>query len=102
MDVDGLWLARAIDGRGYHDGDGKYVVHIPIDDFGDNFFAGGEAKMVMIGCDHDAIHRLPDEKPPSYVVFHLQSVRGPVPMGAIGRVAMVSNLQVRPPSGVVE
>mmetsp|Transcript_36984 Transcript_36984/g.97937 ORF Transcript_36984/g.97937 Transcript_36984/m.97937 type:complete len:95 (-) Transcript_36984:504-788(-) len=91
-----MWLAHATDGRGHHDGDGQYDVHVPIGDFGDNFFAGGEAKMEMIGTDSDIVHELPSIKPQSHVTFHLRSVRGPVPMGAIGRVCMMWHLRVRP------
>ena len=44
QDVDGDWIANADDGKGYHDGDGKYTVHVRVADFGQKYLPGGEAR----------------------------------------------------------
>ena len=40
----GAWAARALDGKGHHDGDGVYYVLIEVREFGDRFFPGGKAR----------------------------------------------------------
>jgi hypothetical protein len=44
LPIDGWWAAYAIDGKGYHDGDGKYRVLLEVAEFGERFFLGGKAR----------------------------------------------------------
>eukprot|EP00322_Chrysochromulina_rotalis_P006505 CAMPEP_0115854864 /NCGR_PEP_ID=MMETSP0287-20121206/14246_1 /TAXON_ID=412157 /ORGANISM="Chrysochromulina rotalis, Strain UIO044" /LENGTH=283 /DNA_ID=CAMNT_0003308999 /DNA_START=14 /DNA_END=867 /DNA_ORIENTATION=- len=55
--------------------EGEYKVEIPIDDYGD-LFAGGEAKLDMIGADPDIVRKLPIQPPPK---SHARSCRVPPP-----------------------
>ena len=88
-----MWLAKAVDGKGYHDGDGKYVVEIPVEDFGEHFYLGGDARMQIAGGDHEKVYRLPATQPPpgGGVRFGLDVS----PMAALGRIALVGELEVR-------
>ena len=38
--IDGMWPAYAVDGKGHHDGDGKYTAHFPVADFGVHLYLG--------------------------------------------------------------
>ena len=71
--VDGMWLAKALDGKGYHDGDGKYTCQIPVEDFGVHLFLGGEARMYLCG-GAEQVFRLPSAAPPARTArtFRLQ------------------------------
>lgn len=45
--IDGMWPAYAVDGRGHHDGRYVYVCQIPVKDFGEHLFLGGEARITL-------------------------------------------------------
>jgi hypothetical protein len=93
--IEGLWLAYAVDGKGHHDGDGKYVCQIPVKDFGEHFFLGGEARITL---GSQQVFRLPSVAPPpaAGVTFRLQ-VEQRV-FGGMGRLALVDGIEVRAPS----
>ena len=91
--IDEWFIAKADDGRGHHDGDGKYTVHIPIEDFGAHFYPGGEVRLDMTGGVHEQIYRLPTARPPSgaYVALHVQAL----PAWALGSIVVGTGFQVR-------
>ena len=92
--IDGMWVARAADGRGYHDGDGKYIVTIPTEDFGEHLYLGGDARMIIAGGYPDKIYKLPATSPPPD--GGLRFVLDVHPQAGLGRLAMVEGLKVRP------
>jgi hypothetical protein len=93
--IDNMWAAIANDGKGYHDGDGEYTVKIPVEDFGEHFYLGGEARLYLCGGDDKKVFELPSEMPPpgSRVSFCVQSFPAAHPLG---RLAMINGMWVRP------
>jgi len=88
------WLfAVADDGRGHHDGDGKYTLRIPIEDFGAHFYPGGELRLNMTGGFSETTYRLPAARPPpgSHVTVRVQAIPG----GVVGRLTLVAGFHVR-------
>lgn len=94
LPVAGSWPAIALDGRGHHDGDGEYRIHVHPHDFAGKYFVGGEARFTgFIGASRNMIFRLPTEAPSV-----MDRVRFSVPTHAgmaTGRLVYVSGLQVR-------
>ena len=90
-----MWPAYAVDGKGHHDGDGKYIAQIPAADFGVHLYVGGEARFVRppFGGDPKDVYRLPMTSPTTTVVvtFKIQVN----PLASLGRLTMVSGLEVR-------
>ena len=95
--LEGMWPAYAVDGKGYHDGDGKYTCQIPVEDFGEHLFLGGEARMYLCG-GAEQVFRLPSAAPPARTVltFRLQVEQRLV--GGLGRLTMIDGVEVRAPS----
>ena len=89
--VDGMWAALAADGIGHHDGDGEYVVQIPVEDFGELFFLGGEVRFEANGIDPRTIFPLPTVAPATTVTFRFKVC----PEGRTGRAILVEGLEVR-------
>jgi len=88
------WLfAVADDCRGYHDGDGKYTLRIPIEDFGAHFYPGGELRLNMTGGVSETAYRLPAARPlpGSHVIVRVQAILG----GVVGRLTLVAGFHVR-------
>ena len=92
--IDGMWVARAADGRGYHDGIGKYIVNIPAEDFGEHLYLGGDSRMTISGGYPDKIFKLPatPPEPGGGLRFELDVH----PQAGLGRLAIVEGLKVRP------
>ena len=93
QDVDGQWIAYADDGKGYHDGDGKYTVHVSVADFGEKLLLGGEARFTEITGGRAEIFKLPLQIPPShsFIRFNIRIE----PLACQGRYLVASGLQVR-------
>lgn len=91
--IDGMWPAYAVDGKGHRGGSGKYVVKIPVEDFGKHFYLGGDVRMMFAAWDQEKLYRLPATQPPSgaCVSFELDAS----PLAGLGRLAMVVDLEVR-------
>ena len=91
--IPGMWLAYAVDGKGYHNGDGKYTVTIPVEDFGAHFHLGGHTRLMINGGDHKRLYHLPDKRPPpgTGVTFVLDVC----PRAANGRTTTVAKLETR-------
>ena len=96
LPVRGSWPAIAVDGRGHHDGDGEYRIHIWPSEFGAKYYVGGEARFTGfrgLGATVNMIFRLPSEAPSSG-----DRIRFSVPANpgiAMGRLVYVTVLQVR-------
>ena len=93
QDVDGDWIANADDGKGYHDGDGKYTVHVRVADFGQKYLPGGEARFTDVTGGHAEIFKLPLQIPPadSFIRFNIKIE----PLACQGKWCVASGLQVR-------
>lgn len=96
IDIDGLWGAIAVDGRGHRDGDMKYRVRVPVKDFGALLLLGGEARFTEIygPVDPALVYQLPAVAPPadSNLVFGF-ALDPTIAIG--GCMVSVSGLQVR-------
>ena len=94
LPVKGSWPAIAVDGRGHHDGDGEYRIHVHPQDFAGKYYVGGEARFTgFIGAVRNMIFRLPTEAPSAQ-----DRVRFSVPVHpgmATGRLVYVTGLEVR-------
>lgn len=93
--VDGplFWLAKATDGVGHHDGDCEYIVQVKLEDFGDLFVPGAEARWTGVnGGDPKRIYRLPDAIPAGKAASFRLRVH---PSAAMGRLVIVDGLEVR-------
>ena len=102
LTVDGVWAAYAIDGKGHHDGDGKYRVLIEVADFGDRLFLGGKARFTRLPpaglAPPGQTFDLPAVAPANGIV-----VLGPILFAdgtGLGRYAMVFGLEVKAAVGV--
>lgn len=95
-----MWPAYADDGKGYHDGNGKYTCRIPVEDFGEALgdYLGGEVRITMTGGE-PSVFRLPPTlpAPKSTLEFHLNTQGRWT--GGLGRLTMIDGLEVRAPSG---
>ena len=85
-------MAYADDGKGHHDGDGKYTCQVPVKDFGEHLFLGGEAR-IELGTQQ--VFRLPPVAPPASaaLTFRLQVEQRVC--GGMGRLALIEGLEVR-------
>jgi len=97
LPIDGAWAAYAIDGKGHHDGDGKYRVLMKVAEFGDRFFLGGKARFSWLPpaglAPPGQTFDLPAVVPANGIV-----VLGPIffAVGAgLGRYCFVEGLEVR-------
>lgn len=91
--VAGIFLARASDGVGHHDGALEYVVTVKMEEFGGKFVAGGRARFTQVSGGDAREFALPAEPPPP---GHGVAFRLPVhPQGAGGRCVVVGGLEVR-------
>tara|TARA_B100002051_G_C16537434_1_gene535817 strand:+ start:443 stop:739 length:297 start_codon:yes stop_codon:yes gene_type:complete len=93
QEVDGQWIAYADDGKGYHDGDGKYTVNVPVADFGEKLLLGGEARFTDVTGGRSEIFKLPLEiqSSDSFIQFNIRIE----PLASQGRYLVASGLQVR-------
>ena len=91
-----MWPAYALDGKGHHDGNGKYILHVPVEDFGEHFYLGGEVRVSLDGGE-GTVFRLPSAPPAprTPVVFRLTLDPW---IGGLGYLTMVDGLEVRAPS----
>jgi len=91
--IKGMWFAKATDGRGHYGGDGKYILPVPIQDFGAHCFLGGLARFNSIPGGKAMTFKLPDtvQVLGTALVFNLQVH----PHAAGGRMIAVSNLEVK-------
>ena len=92
LDGHGLWYAIATDGIGHHDGTGTYTVRIPLEDFGDKLFLGGDLRFDADG-GRDEIFKIPAVMPQG----HLDITFWVCPEGRMGRYVSVTELEVRAP-----
>ena len=95
-----MWPAYADDGKGFHDGDGKYTCRIPVEDFGEDFgdYLGGEVRMYLSGGEPTTF-RLPQTMPvPKSALEFRLNTQGRW-TGGLGRLTMIDGLEVRAPSG---
>jgi len=69
-----FWMGKAVDGRGHHDGMCEYFVDVPIEDFEDKFFAGGEACWTKVNGGYpEKKYRLPAVRPAAGVFGGLEA-----------------------------
>jgi len=92
-DLDGrFYMAVATDGRGHSNGECKYRVTVPPEDFGMPYPGGAEVRFTEMN-GHDArIISLPMVVPPGQEVEFILPVH---PMGAGGRTVLATGLQIR-------
>ena len=94
-----MWPAYAVDGKGHHGGDGKYIAQVPVADFGVHLYLGGEARFVRppFGGDPKDVYRLPMAPPTTTVVvtFNIQVN----PLASLGRLTMISAPRGAPQKG---
>lgn len=92
--IDGIWFAKATDGRGHYGGDGKYRVPVPVEDFGAHFHLGGSVRFTKVPGGKPSIFKLPDivQACGISLIFDLQVH----PEASGGRMIAVSGLEVKP------
>ena len=89
--IDGVWAAIATDGVGHHDGDGEYLLQIPVEHFGELLLLGGDARFEANGADPHNIFRLPSVAPTVCVNFRFRVCAE----GRTGRVVLINGIEVR-------
>ena len=98
--IEGPWVAIAGDGVGRHDGNGHYVLQIPVDDFAGQLPLGGDARLDDVNGDEEEgkIWKLPTVMPPAgkALTFHINICKEA--RGGIGRALLVGGVEVRAPS----
>ena len=98
--IEGPWVALAGDGVGRHDGNGHYVLQIPVEDFAGQLPLGGDARLDDVNGDEEEgkIWKLPTVMPPAgkALTFHINICKEA--RGGIGRALLVGGVEVRAPS----
>ena len=89
--IEGVWAALATDGVGHHDGSGEYLLQIPVEDFGELLFLGGEARFEASGIDPRTVFPLPTVVPATTVDLRFNVCAE----GRTGYVILVEGLQAR-------
>ena len=92
LPIDGAWAAYAINGKGHHDGDGKYTCRIPVEDFGEQLFLAGEARIVF---GTQQVFRLPSVAPPPNAALTFQLQVDQRVFGGMGRLTTIDGIEVR-------
>ena len=94
--IDGMWAARALEGRGHREGPyfgRKYRVHVPVVDFGEYLFRGGEVRFLEISGGDCRIFGLPKQVDGVALAFDFE-----IDADAIGgSMIYVSGLEERAP-----
>lgn len=91
--IAGLWLARASDGRGHHDGDGIYNLDIPATELAPQLVLGGQVRFTEVNGGTGQVFGLASAPAP-----HAGRVRFPLqvnPLAAGGVCIIASGMEYR-------